>query len=118
MNRVRIHPLRPGCNVSPNNNTNNMNSWTQYNTKQKYNSRQLSLNLCVVFYRPFVVNAISNRRKDLNSQIIYLPSTDIYFSIYMQKMQNCKQFIAKYAISSTNKICLQSKESIIEKLDS
>ena len=53
---------------------------------------------------------------------IYLPSTDIYFSIYMQKMQNCKQFIgtrgARYAISSTNKICLQPKESIIEKLDS
>ena len=40
----------------------------------------------------------------------------------MQKMQNCKQFIgtrdARYAISSTNKICLQPKESIIEKLDS
>ena len=41
----------------------------------------------------------------------------------MQKMQNCKQFIeirgAKYAISSTNKLCLQpTKERIIEKLDS
>ena len=23
----------------------------------------------------------------------YLPSTDIYFAIYMQKMQNCKLFI-------------------------
>ena len=40
----------------------------------------------------------------------------------MQKMQNCKEFIgsrvAKYAIGSTTKICLQPKESIIEKLDS
>ena len=102
-----------------NNNTNNMNSWTQYNRKEKYNSiqynsRQLSLTLCVVFYRPFAVNAISNRRRDHN-QIIYR-------YIYMQKIQNCKEFIgttgAKYAISNTTKICLQPEESIIEKLDS
>ena len=37
-------------------------------------------------------------------------------------MQNCKGFIgtrvAKYAIGSTTKICLQPKENIIEKLDS
>ena len=73
-----------------NNNTNNMNSWTQYNRKEKYNSiqynsRQLSLTLCVVFYRPFAVNAISNRRKDHN-QIIYR-------YIYMQKIQIVKSLL-------------------------
>ena len=72
-----------------------MNSWTQYNTKQKYNSvqynsRQLSLTLCAVFYRSFAVNAISNRRKDLKNQIIYRYIYPLPIYILVFTCKKCK----------------------------
>ena len=48
---------------------------------------------------------------------IYLPSTDIHFAIYMQKMQNCKLLELEVPNMQVLKFCLP-KESIIEQLDS
>ena len=79
------------------------------------------LHYTVVFYSPAAVNGISNRRKDLNNQIIcrYICPPPTYILLFTCKKCRIVNCLLELEVPNMQvlKFCLP-KESIIEQLDS